>query len=278
MANKRKGNSLSIKKGSVSANVDFAYYKGIETLANATDSINQSLLKGAASFCEIAYTLKEVEVHDLTANTEYKNVTDYAEKVFGFKHAQTSNYIKLAKRFLIANSNESKLAFNNAVGNNHFSVSQLTETLTLPEKVANELIEAGAINDQQTIKQIREIVKKKKAELRGETAEETEDIENANEEIVYDNSNIANDECERDFAAENAAVIEKGFAYMYAGLEQYINEIAKMELDNSDEISENLKSVLCRINDEYNYIVNTLREMNVAKILAFDMETINEGF
>lgn len=271
-------NSLSIKKGSVSANVQFAYYNGVHALSDATIAINQSLLKGAASFCEIAYTLKEVDANDLTANTDYKNVTDYAEKVFGFKHAQTSNYIKLAKRFLIANKEESKLSFNNAVGDNCFSVSQLTETLTLPEKIANEMIESGAINDQQTIKQIREIVKAKKAELKGEVADAKEDIADAKEDIADANTDPVNVIPEDDKATIDAKDIEKSFVFLYSKLESYIGEMEKVESDTAKDDEKAAKLALETLNSSYNMIATILYDNNVLKLFAFEMETVKEGF
>mgnify|MGYP007069865492 CR=1 FL=1 len=275
---KNARNSLSIKKGAVSANVDFAYFNGVHALTDATIAINNSLLKGAASFCEIAYTLKEVEVNDLTANTEYKNVTDYAEKVFGFKHAQTSNYIKLAKRFLIANKEESKLSFNSTVGNNHFSVSQLTETLTLPEKVANEMIEAGTINDQQTIKQIREIVKAKKAELKGEDTEDTPNEADANKDIADANEEVETVNSETEDATSEARTIEKAFTFLYSILEDYIK---KLETIDSDIAKKDLKMcdvALKDLNISYNVIATALTGNNVLSLYAFEMETAQKGF
>ena len=277
-ARKNARNSLSIKKGAVSANVDFAYFNGVHALSDATIAINNSLLKGAASFCEIAYTLKEVEANDLTANTEYKNVTDYAEKVFGFKHAQTSNYIKLAKRFLIANKDESKLSFNSTVGDNHFSVSQLTETLTLPEKVANEMIEAGTINDQQTIKQIREIVKAKKAEIRGEDTESTPEDANVNEELTNANEEVENVAPEAVPANTETDEIEKAFAFLYSQLDFYINEMAKIDSEETKAAVEIAKVSLGTINSAYNTIANTLYNNNVLKLFAFEMESVQKGF
>ena len=271
-------NSLSIKKGAVSANVDFAYFNGVHALTDATIAINNSLLKGAASFCEIAYTLKEVEVNDLTANTEYKNVTDYAEKVFGFKHAQTSNYIKLAKRFLIANKEESKLSFNSTVGNNHFSVSQLTETLTLPEKVANEMIEAGAINDQQTIKQIREIVKAKKAELKGEDTEDTPNEADVNKDIADANEEVETVNSGAEDVTSEAATIEKAFAFLYSILEDYTKKLEDIDDNIAEADLKMCNAALADLNLSYNVIATALTGNNILRLHTFEMETAQKGF
>ena len=167
----RRSNSVVTKSP-----VQFAFAPTIDNLDSATIEIHRSLLKGTASFCEIAYTLAEVDKKKLaSSNGEYKNTVEYAEKVFGFKHAQTSNYIKLANRFLIADAKEKKIALKNVVGDNAFSVTQLTETLTLPEENANNLIKAGKIHDGMTAKEIREVVKAEKIRI-GKTKPKDEDV------------------------------------------------------------------------------------------------------
>ena len=167
----RRSNSVVTKSP-----VQFAFAPTIDNLDSATIEIHRSLQKGAASFCEIAYTLAEVDKKKLaSSNGDYKNTAEYAEKVFGFKHAQTSNYIKLANRFLIADAKEKKIALKNVVGDNAFSVTQLTETLTLPEENANDLIKTGKIHDGMTAKEIREVVKAEKIRI-GKTKPKGEDV------------------------------------------------------------------------------------------------------
>lgn len=260
--------------------VQFAYAAQIDTLENATNAIGMSIVKGAASFCEIAYALYEVDRKKLaSANGYFKTTADYAEAMFNFKHAQTSNYIKLAKRFLDVDRTAKKISFNRSmVGDNDFSVTQLTETLTLPEDVTKDLIAKGDIVDTMTVREIREVVKAEKARLKAEKSgdenkadtevkadvEAEEDFSEAEPETVtFDSDDLRSD------------IISSGFEKAVGGLAATIKAIVESDYANeasdfADSNNVTVHNKLCLMVELYNDIVTLCNEHTDTKIALAD--------
>lgn len=260
--------------------VQFAYAAQIDTLENATNAIGMSIVKGAASFCEIAYALSEVDRKKLaSANGYFKNTADYAEAMFHFKHAQTSNYIKLAKRFLDVDRTAKKISFNRSmVGDNDFSVTQLTETLTLPEDVTKDLIQKGDIVDTMTVREIREVVKAEKARLKAEKGgdEDKADTE-AESDIETENANVEAEPETVTFDADEvrAEAIASGFNKTVEGIAATIKAIVESDYANeptdfADSNGVTVHNKLCLMVELYNDIVTLCNEHTDTKISLAD--------
>lgn len=260
--------------------VQFAYAAQIDTLENATNAIGMSIVKGAASFCEIAYALSEVDRKKLaSANGYFKTTADYAEAMFHFKHAQTANYIKLAKRFLDVDRAAKKISFNRSmVGDNDFSVTQLTETLTLPEDVTKDLIAKGDIVDTMTVREIREVVKAEKARLKAEKSgdEDKADTE-AESDIKTEESPIEAEAETVTFDAEEvrADTIASGFDKVVGGLTATIKAIVESDYANeasdfADSNGVTVHNKLCLMVELYNDIVTLCNEHTDTKIALAD--------
>ena len=259
--------------------VQFAYAAQIDTLENATNAIGMSIVKGAASFCEIAYALSEVDRKKLaSANGYFKTTADYAEAMFNFKHAQTSNYIKLAKRFLDVDRTAKKISFNRSmVGDNDFSVTQLTETLTLPEDVTKDLIAKGDIVDTMTVREIREVVKAEKARLK---AEKGGDEDKADTEVKTDVEAEESSETEPEtvtFDADEvrADTIASGFNQTVEGIAATIKAIVESDYANeasdfADSNGVTVHNKLCLMVELYNDIVTLCNEHTDTKISLAD--------
>ena len=259
--------------------VQFAYAAQIDTLENATNAIGMSIVKGAASFCEIAYALAEVDRKKLaSANGYFKTTADYAEAMFNFKHAQTSNYIKLAKRFLDVDRTAKKISFNRSmVGDNEFSVTQLTETLTLPEDVTKDLIAKGDIVDTMTVREIREVVKAEKARLK---AEKGGDEDKADTEVKTDVEAEESSETEPEtvtFDADEvrADTIASGFNQTVEGIAATIKAIVESDYANeasdfADSNGVTVHNKLCLMVELYNDIVTLCNEHTDTKISLAD--------
>lgn len=260
--------------------VQFAYAAQIDTLENATSAIGMSLVKGAASFCEIAYALSEVDRKKLaSANGYFKTTADYAEAMFHFKHAQTSNYIKLAKRFLDVDRTAKKISFNRAmVGDNDFSVTQLTETLTLPEDVTKDLIKNGDIVDTMTVREIREVVKAEKARLKAEKGGDAEKADTeAESDIETENANVEAEPETVTFDADEvrADTIASGFNQTVEGIAATIKAIVESDYANeasdfADSNGVTVHNKLCLMIELYNDIVTLCNEHIDSKISLAD--------
>lgn len=260
--------------------VQFAYAAQIDTLENATNAIGMSIIKGAASFCEIAYALYEVDRKKLaSANGYFKTTADYAEAMFNFKHAQTSNYIKLAKRFLDVDRTAKKISFNRSmVGDNDFSVTQLTETLTLPEDATRDLIAKGDITDTMTVREIREVVKAEKARLKAEKSGDEDKADTEEKSEVEAEESPAEAEAETvTFDADDvrADTIASGFDKTVSGIAATIKAI--VETDYANELSDfadsngvTVHNKLCMMIEVYNDIVTLCNEHIDSKIALAD--------
>ena len=258
------------------APVQFAYAAQIDTLENATNAIGMSIVKGAASFCEIAYALAEVDRKKLaSANGCFKTTADYAEAMFNFKHAQTSNYIKLAKRFLLVDKAAKKISFNKSmVGDNEFSVTQLTETLTLPEDSTRDLIKKGDIVDTMTIREIREVVKAEKRRLKAEKdGDESKADTEADSDIEAEEADAEIDSETVTFDADDlrSDTIYSGFEQTVSGISATIKAI--VENDYANEVSDfadsngvTVHNKLCLMVEIYNDIVTLCNEHIDSKI------------
>ena len=260
--------------------VQFAYAAQIDTLENATNAIGMSIVKGAASFCEIAYALSEVDRKKLaSANGYFKTTADYAEAMFHFKHAQTANYIKLAKRFLDVDRTAKKISFNRSmVGDNDFSVTQLTETLTLPEDVTKDLIQNGDIVDTMTVREIREVVKAEKARLKAEKSGDADKSDTeAESDIETENVNVEAEPETVTFDADDvrAEAIASGFEKTVSGIAATIKAIVESDYANeasdfADSNGVTVHNKLCLMVELYNDIVALCNEHTDTKISLAD--------
>lgn len=104
----------------------------------------------------------------------FKNVAHYAEVVFGYKKAMTSNLIRIGSQYVVHDKNKYyTILEDNGVD---FTTSQLQECLKLDVATVQELVEEKTITADMTCKEIREVVKELTTDtLEKEDAEETEE-------------------------------------------------------------------------------------------------------
>ena len=221
----------------------------IKTLTQATDSINKSLTKGKSAVFEIAITLQRVADGKLLENTEYKNISDYGMKVFGFKRASVNNMVRVARRFLTTVNG--KVDFVPLLGDNVFSESQLQEMLSLTEDAhITELLESG-INDSSRTKEIREAVievKKKHPDVyvTEETSEET------SEETTEESTDVVND-VENNVAFAKDMTVQKIITGLN-DLERYVTD----DVIDTEKVS--TRTMLKQIKESFNHLLDTMNQ------------------
>lgn len=225
----------------------------IKTLTQATDSINKSLTKGKSAVFEIAITLQRVADGKLLENTEYKNISDYGMKVFGFKRASVNNMVRVARRFLTTVNG--KVDFVPLLGDNVFSESQLQEMLSLTEDThITELLESG-INDSSRTKEIREAVievKKKHPDVYAteETSEET--TEETSEETTEESTEVVND-VENNVAFAKDMTVQKIITGLN-DLERYVTD----DVIDTEKVS--TRTMLKQIKESFNHLLDTMNQ------------------
>ena len=127
-----------------------------KTLKKATDRIIKASENVNKNMFTIARELNDVSESKCYTDDGFKNVGEYAEKVFGFKKSATYNFISIGKLF----TDTATLTSNLEHTDHDYSVSQLTRLVPLgSSEVANELIEKGLFNEDSTIKEIEKVVK-----------------------------------------------------------------------------------------------------------------------
>jgi len=129
-------------------------------LESATSYIRKEVGNVAKSFCRIGFKLWEVKENKLYIGQGYKNISEYGEKVLGFRKSSTANYISVCERFSVRKGDKPTAQLMDNFSN--FSYGQLSLMLSLPEDKVNE------ITPEATCKEIREI---KKAERGGDDQE-----------------------------------------------------------------------------------------------------------
>lgn len=91
----------------------------------------------------------------------FKNISEYGEKVLGFKKSSTANYIAICERFSVHKDEKPTAQLMDGFSN--FSYGQLSVMLALPEEKVKE------VTPDKTCKEIREMKK--------ESGEESESAE-----------------------------------------------------------------------------------------------------
>lgn len=157
-------------------------------LQTATNAIIKATETATKSLFKIALTMKSIKDNELYVDDGFKNISEFAEKVFGYKKTATYNMLKVADEYLNENG-ISKLAEHTDNGND-FELTQIVEMLPL-ETVENtiEFVEDGTLKPEMTTKEIRKKVKEiVKGEAETETSEteaETSEVETEYESKIY---------------------------------------------------------------------------------------------
>lgn len=136
-------------------------------IEKASDDTRKALFR-------IAYELRRIDANKLYADDGYKNISDCAEKLFGYKKAMTNNLVRIAENYMDA---AGALTLPTGEGAKDWTVGQLQELLKLSPEVVRELVASGTIHSGMTSKAIRQAVKdycnQQKAIEDGESAEST---------------------------------------------------------------------------------------------------------
>lgn len=144
----------------------------MELLANnlsaATEYIREAVDVVAHCFCRIGFKLLEVRENQWYKALGFKSVTEYGEKVLGFKKSSVSNYIMICERFSVYIGSKPTPCLSDDFSS--FSYTQLSEMLTLPaEKI-------HSVTPDMTCKEVRAL-KKQEVDEEEEEDEEEEDLE-----------------------------------------------------------------------------------------------------
>lgn len=131
-------------------------YKLTKSLSNTTDKINKLQLNMKKSLLAIAKILSDIKAEDVE-KAGFKNVAHYAEVVFGYKKAMTSNLIRIGTQYVVHDKNKYYTILEN--DGSDFTVSQLQECLKLDVATVQDLVEDKTITADMTCKEIREVVK-----------------------------------------------------------------------------------------------------------------------
>ena len=160
-----------------------ALKKATDRIIKASENVNKNMFT-------IARELNDVSESKCYTDDGFKNVGEYAEKVFGFKKSATYNFISIGKLF----TDTATLTSNLEHTEHDYSVSQLTRLVPLgSSEVANELIEKGLFNEDSTIKEIEKAVKDylnpdivdgEATEVDSEPVEETEEPEEVTDDTA----------------------------------------------------------------------------------------------
>lgn len=184
-------------------------YKLTKSLSNTTDKINKLQLNMKKSLLAIAKILSDIKSEDVK-KAGFKNVAHYAEVVFGYKKAMTSNLIRIGTQYVVHDKNKYYTILEN--DGSDFTVSQLQECLKLDVATVQDLVEEKTITADMTCKEIREVVK----------------------EITTDT-----EEKETDTAEESTSTAEDSIEYFQGAFEKFkkkcddfLEECEKIEKDN----------------------------------------------
>lgn len=184
-------------------------YQLSKSLANTTDKINKLQLNMKKSLLAIAKILSDIKAEEVK-KAGFKNVAHYAEVVFGYKKAMTSNLIRIGTQYVVHDKNKYYTILEN--DGSDFTVSQLQECLKLDVATVQDLVEEKTITADMTCKEIREVVK----------------------EITTDT-----EEKEPDTAEESTSTAEDSIEYFQGAFEKFkkkcddfLEECEKIEKDN----------------------------------------------
>lgn len=151
-------------------------------LIQATNRIEKYMVGAKKSLFAIAIEIRKIDAQKLWEKDGFKNVSDYGEKVLGYKHAMTNNLIRVATSYLVATTQESVLPHEDK---KDWSLGQLQELLTITPEEAHSLVDENIISVDMSTKKIREAVKAyKNPVIEGEVTEEKVDDNMLSEEVT----------------------------------------------------------------------------------------------
>ncbi|KAF5033326.1 hypothetical protein DSECCO2_607910 [anaerobic digester metagenome] len=141
-----------------------------ELLQGYTDRIKKYEIDNKNNFIMIGMNLAEIQNMNLLANSQYKNIKEYAKDEFGYESTTTYNLINVYVKFFQDEYLVKKRTFTYA----EFTYTQLTVMLNMNDE---QLI---LCKSNMTVKQIKELRFKKSNRLDSETLENTELSKNDN--------------------------------------------------------------------------------------------------
>lgn len=152
-------------------------------LIQATNRIEKFMIGAKKSLFAIAVELQKIDNQKLWEKDGFKNVSEYGEKILGYKHAMTNNMIRIASNYIEATTQESILPH---VEKNDWTLGQLQELLTITPEEAHKLVDDNIINSNMSTKKIREAVKAFKnpvIETESKEVETTEETKSNESEV-----------------------------------------------------------------------------------------------
>lgn len=156
-----------------------------KALTNYTKKIGKCFADAKNSLFKVAVLLNEVNEKQAFKN-DFKNITEYAETVFGMKKTATYNFIKIGKNY----TNEDFSCTLPHKTEENYSLSQVVEMLPLEkDNKIIEVSEAEIITPEMATKEIRKIVKELTKKPTEETSEEateetTEEVKDTTKEVA----------------------------------------------------------------------------------------------
>lgn len=152
-------------------------------LLQHTKAIEKLMTATKRNMFEISARLLVIRNEDLFSDDGFKDVFDYAEKLFGYKKNMVYKLTTAAEKFIEANPQGKGYVSILTHDNADYTVSQLIELNSLEPDTAVELDKKNIISPDMSTKEIREKVKAYKNgtldENGNEEPEETEGEENA---------------------------------------------------------------------------------------------------
>lgn len=144
--------------------------KACQRIEKASDNARTALFR-------IAYELRRIDANKLYSDDGFKSTAEFAEKVFGYKKAMTSNLTRIAERYMAATSPVCVLPAgvdgNGVAVGKEWTIGQLQEVLTLSTDEVQALVDNGTLNASMSAKAIRQAVKDFKAKRDGKDTADT---------------------------------------------------------------------------------------------------------
>lgn len=190
-----------------------------------------------SSLYGIANILHEIDKGGLYKEDGFKNVTEYASKVFGYKKTMVYNMLQVAENYLV--TGENKTIF--SAGEKDFSMGQVQELLALPPAKGKELVKSGAVNAEMTTKEIRDVVKANKPQREKSGKQKAKELANKQKKAAEKISSQQENTTAENPAKENKHVkkIEKIFSEMIADL-----NTLKVEKTETEKLAKIMQGVV----------------------------------
>lgn len=147
-------------------------------LAQHTKAIEKLLTQTKRNMFEISARLLVIRNENLYSEDGFKDVFDYAEKMFDWKKNFVYKLSTAAEKYIEASAEGKGYVSIITHDNADYTVSQLIELNSLEPETAVELDKKALISPEMSTKQIREVVKSYKngtLDTDGETDEDSED-------------------------------------------------------------------------------------------------------